>query len=83
MKESSNMRVLVTGAKGQLGFDVIKSLKYNNITHLGIDKDELDITVESDVTKFVKEYQPTIIIHCAAYTAVEPNCERVHFPRRF
>lgn len=71
MKESSNMRVLVTGAKGQLGFDVIKSLKYNNITHLGIDKDELDITVESDVTKFVKEYQPTIIIHCAAYTAVD------------
>ena len=71
MKENNYMKVLVTGAKGQLGYDVIKALKELNIAHLGIDKDELDITIEQDVFRVVKDYNPTFIIHCAAYTAVD------------
>jgi len=65
------MKVLVTGAKGQLGYDVLRALEENNISHLGIDKDELDITIESDVSHFINEYKPTVIVHCAAYTAVD------------
>ena len=65
------MKVLVTGAKGQLAFDVIRVLKERNIEYLGIDKDELDITIKDDVSKFIHDYQPSVIIHCAAYTAVD------------
>jgi len=65
------MRVLVTGAKGQLGYDVLRALGENSIPHLGIDKDELDITMESNVSKFINEYKPTVIVHCAAFTAVD------------
>ena len=54
MKENNYMKVLVTGAKGQLGYDVIKALKELNIAHLGIDKDELDITIEQDVFRSYK-----------------------------
>ncbi len=65
------MKVLVTGSNGQLGYDVIRVLKEKNIEHLGIDIKELDITVEEDVRVFVKNYNPTHIIHCAAYTQVD------------
>lgn len=65
------MKVLVTGVKGQLGFDVVKVLNEKNITNLGIDISDLDITNEQDVDNFIKSYEPTHIIHCAAYTAVD------------
>ena len=69
---NKNNRILVTGYKGQLGFDVVKELKnqsYQNV--LGIDKDDLDITDEKKVNEFIKEYHPSIVIHCAAYTSVD------------
>lgn len=65
------MKVLVTGVKGQLGFDVIRVLREKNIEHIGIDKDQLDITREEDVQKFIFKYRPTVIVHCAAFTAVD------------
>ena len=65
------MRVLITGSKGQLGYDVLRVLREKHIDHLGIDIDDLDITVEDDVIKFINDYKPTVIIHCAAYTAVD------------
>src|SRR5690554_6158630 len=75
------MRVLVTGAKGQLGYDVVRVLMENNIDHLGIDIDELDITIEDEVIRCVKEYKTTIIVHCVAYISVdkaEDNKELVY-----
>lgn len=72
MKEDNcNMKVLVTGANGQLGYDVLRVLKEHNIDYLGTDIDQLDITIENDVYDYVKKYQPSVIIHCAAYTAVD------------
>lgn len=65
------MKVLVTGSKGQLGYDVLRVLKEKNIDHLGIDKDDLDITIENNVHSFIEQYKPSVIIHCAAYTAVD------------
>ena len=81
------MKVLVTGANGQLGHDVVAELKkrgYEAIkTDIAGDMDYiLDITRE-DVIDKVKEIKPEAIIHCAAWTAVdaaedEENKEKVY-----
>lgn len=63
--------ILVTGANGQLGFDVIKELKKRNIECLGIDKEELDITDKDAVYDYIIKVNPECVIHCAAYTAVD------------
>jgi dTDP-4-dehydrorhamnose reductase len=65
------LKVLVTGANGQLGHDVIKRLKQGNIECLGTDRDTLDLTNEEQVKKVIRNYNPYIVIHCAAYTAVD------------
>jgi dTDP-4-dehydrorhamnose reductase len=66
------MRFLVTGAKGQLGYDVLKELSERNFTDvIGIGIDDLDLTKEIDVHLFVEKVKPDIIIHCAAFTAVD------------
>lgn len=65
-------KILVTGVKGQLGYDCIRELNkrgYNNI--LGIDKEELDITDRIAVIDYIKKYKPDIIMHNAAWTAVD------------
>lgn len=63
--------VLVTGANGQLGFDVVKELNKRNIKCLGIDIEDLDITNEIDVNEYMTNLKPECVIHCAAYTAVD------------
>jgi dTDP-4-dehydrorhamnose reductase len=65
------MKVLVTGANGQLGYDVVKRLEENKIQYLGIDKDTVDITNKNQVKKIINDYKPDTVIHCAAYTAVD------------
>lgn len=71
------MKVLVTGAKGQLGFDVIKVLQERNIAYLGVDRNEFDITDEAATRNFIEKYRPTVVVHCAAYTAVDKAEEEV------
>lgn len=65
------MRVLVTGASGQLGYDVCKSLSDRNIEYRGISSKELNITNASAVLDYFEAYHPDAVIHCAAYTAVD------------
>ncbi len=65
------MKVLVTGVKGQLGLDVCKELDKRHIENQGIDKDDCDITDETAVLNYIKSYAPDIVVHCAAYTAVD------------
>lgn len=65
------MKILVTGVKGQLGYDVIKVLNRRNIECLGVDINDFDITNFDVTQKFIKNYNPTAIIHCSAYTAVD------------
>lgn len=63
--------ILVTGASGQLGFDVVNELKSRNIPHIATGSKELDITNKDAVSDFFKTKKPTAVIHCAAYTAVD------------
>ena len=65
------MKVLVTGVRGQLGFDVVNELTARGIEALGVDIDEMDITDARSVDRVIKEENPDAVIHCAAYTAVD------------
>lgn len=76
------MRVLVTGVKGQLGYDVVKELEKRNITAIGVDIDEMDITDSTSVDKVIKESAPDAVIHCAAYTAVDAAEDNVELCRK-
>ena len=65
------MKVLVTGVKGQLGFDVVNELKKRGHTAIGVDIEEMDITDKVSVEKVINEVKPDGVIHCAAWTAVD------------
>ena len=65
------MKVLVTGVKGQLGYDVMKSLAARGIEAVGADIEEFDIT-DIDMTRsFITKHAPDVVVHCSAYTAVD------------
>lgn len=65
-------RYLVTGCKGQLGFDIVRELNKRGIYDiLALDVDDMDITNKRIVDKIINEYKPEYVFHCAAYTAVD------------
>jgi len=81
-----NMKLLVTGGKGQLGCQ-LKYIIEKNSSDIGeldgrfkdcqckfIDYDELDITNYNEVISFVSSFKPDVIINCAAFTNVD-GCE--------
>jgi len=76
-RESNMAKILVTGAAGQLGTDVIKELTKRNVEYTGIDVTEgagieyLDITDSAAVQAYMISNKPQSVIHCAAYTAVD------------
>ena len=68
------MKVLVTGVAGQLGHDVMQELPKREIPAVGTDLKEgipLDITDEKAVHQVLQKEKPTVILHCAAWTAVD------------
>lgn len=65
------MKVLVTGVKGQLGFDVMKELAKRGMEGIGADLEEFDITDAKQTNAFIKGSGPDAVIHCSAYTAVD------------
>lgn len=65
------MKVLVTGAQGQLGQDVCAELKRRGQEYIGWDKEECDITDLRAVQEGLRRERPEAVIHCAAYTAVD------------
>lgn len=65
------MKVFVTGVKGQLGFDVMNELEKRGYQAIGVDIDEMDITDKESVKHVIKSAAPDVVIHCAAWTAVD------------
>ena len=65
------MKVLVTGVKGQLGYDVVNELTKRGHTAIGVDIDEMDITDKHSVQMVIVKTKPDAVIHCAAWTAVD------------
>lgn len=90
------MKVFVTGANGQLGYDVINELLKRGFEVIGSDilpeyvepKEQvkyvsMDITDKIKVEKTITLIEPDVVIHCAAWTAVdaaedEENIEKVN-----
>lgn len=65
------MRILITGANGQLAREFQKALKDYDHTVAAPDEENLDISDLNIVTKAVSQYNPDIILNCAAYNLVD------------
>lgn len=76
------MRILVTGVKGQLGYDVVNELEKRGHVAIGVDIDEMDITDAVSVDKVITESNVNAVIHCAAYTAVDAAEENIDICRK-
>lgn len=68
------MKILITGANGQLGRELTSQYNKRNEELILTDVADLDITNSEAVYSFVKETKPDVIINCAAHTAVD-KCE--------
>lgn len=68
-------RILVVGAKGMLGTDLMEVLRASSFDDvIGWDIDEIDIRVEKDTVEKIDRLRPEIVINVAAYTNVD-ECE--------
>ena len=75
------MKALVTGVKGQLGFDVLNELKKRGYDTVGVDIEEMDITNAESVNKVITDAAPDVVIHCAAWTAVDAAEDEENIPK--
>ncbi len=66
------MRVLVTGARGQLGTELVRELGDHDVT--GVDRNTLDVTRRHDVLACLTGLRPDVVVHAAAWTQVDA-CE--------
>ena len=57
------MRVLVTGVKGQLGYDVMNELSKRGLEGIGVDVEEMDITDAAACQSVITQAKPDAVIH--------------------
>ncbi len=65
-----NEKIWITGAKGMLGQE-LSALASQHSYHTILSDIEVDITNESSVESFIEKHQPSVLVNCAAYTAVD------------
>lgn len=76
------MRILVTGVKGQLGYDVVNELEKRGHTAVGVDIEEMDITDATACEQVIADADVEAVIHCAAYTAVDAAEDNLELCRK-
>lgn len=64
------MKVLVTGAEGQVGVELAR-LDGSGFHVVACDRSQLDITRRDDIFRRLDEHTPDLLVNCAAYTAVD------------
>ena len=69
------MKILITGANGQLGRELQNQLKGQEF--LAVDVNEMDILNQKQVFEVIGSYKPDAVIHCAAYTQVDAAEEKM------
>ncbi len=67
----NNVKIIVTGADGQLGKEFARELNKSDINHLAFDKDSLDITDFKKVNEVIEKIKPDFVINCAAFNDVD------------
>src|SRR5919199_3368178 len=65
------MKVLVTGAGGMLGHDVVRAARYVNHDVVALTHAELDVTDGRRVRRTIARLAPEAVINCAAWTDVD------------
>jgi len=65
------MKLLITGARGQVGSEIINICHQSDLPYVATGRDDLDITDEDAVSEIVLRERPTAVINAAAYTAVD------------
>lgn len=63
--------IVVTGAKGLLGSEIMRFLQKNGIASVGLSREELDFRNENATDRLFDEIKPDIVIHCGAYSKVD------------
>ena len=63
--------ILITGAKGQLGTELVHYLDELGQDYVALDVATMDITKQEEVDRVFAEVQPSLVYHCAAYPAVD------------
>lgn len=64
------MKLLITGADGMLGSKLVRTYSPRHSV-VGVDLKDFDITDAAAVSKGIAQHAPDVVIHCAAYTAVD------------
>lgn len=78
------MKILITGVNGQLGYELSRVLKEDNHEIIETNREIMDITDFLRVRQVISEVMPDMVIHCAAYTAVDKAekeveiCEKIN-----
>lgn len=65
------MRILVCGAGGQVGHELVDRARRYGLEALGMTRDQLDITDADQVTDLLSRLKPGMVINAAAYTHVD------------
>ncbi|MFA4043526.1 MAG: hypothetical protein HZRFUVUK_000298 [Candidatus Fervidibacterota bacterium] len=68
------LKVLVTGASGQLGSDLVEKLSKRSHDVVAMNRSQLDITNSEAVSEAIKHHRPDVLINCAAMVNVD-SCE--------
>jgi dTDP-4-dehydrorhamnose reductase len=65
------VKILVTGAGGMLGSDVVRAAEFVNHEVVGVTHGDLDITDRAAVERILFQERPEVVVNCAAYTDVD------------
>ncbi|MBR1806995.1 MAG: dTDP-4-dehydrorhamnose reductase [Selenomonadaceae bacterium] len=63
--------ILITGILGQLGYDLAKEFTKRGVEYIAPSLEELELTTEAGAKNFILDKKPEMVVHCAAYTAVD------------
>lgn len=63
-------RMLITGANGLLGTEIFRSFSAE-YEILRTDREECDVTISEECRRVIGGFRPRLVVHCAAYTAVD------------
>jgi len=67
----SLLKIVVTGASGMLGHDVVRAARYVNHDVVALSHEDLDVVDAAAVERVMQAERPDVVVHCAAYTNVD------------